>query len=67
MKQTQVIGQAILEDSERDQDIQLDIEDLLNIVARAHLFNWTSPTHDIVRRLMNEVNEFQPIKEKERW
>ena len=67
MKQTKVIGQAIREDSARDREIQLDIEDILNMVARAHLFNWTAPTHDIVRRLMNEVSEFQPIGEKGRW
>jgi len=67
MKQIKIIGQAIKEDSERDGDIQRDLEDLLNVLARAYLFNWTAPTHDIVRRLMNEVHEFQPIKEKERW
>lgn len=67
MKQIKVIGQAIIEYSERDREIQLDIEDILNMVARAHLFNWTAPTHDIVRRLINEVYEFQPIEEKERW
>ena len=67
MKQITVIGQAIKDNSERYREIQLDIEDLLNLVARAHLFNWTAPTHDLVRRLMNEVDEFQPIEEKERW
>lgn len=67
MKQKTIIGQVINESSDRSQEIQLDLEDILNMVARAHLFNWTAPLHDIVRRLMNEVNEFKPLTEEERW
>ena len=60
MKQMQVTGVAIREHSERSSEIQYDLEDFLNAVARASFFNWTAPTHDIVRRLMNEVAEFEP-------
>ena len=60
MKQVRITGNIIPEYSDRSTEIQLDIEDLLNMVARAHFFNWTAPTHDIVRRLMNEVHEFKP-------
>lgn len=63
MKQIHVRGDIINEDSVRDREIQLDLEDILNMCARAHLFNWSAPTHDIVRRLMNEVYEFKPIQE----
>lgn len=65
MKQMHVPGVIINEDSARDREIQLDLEELLNTVAHMYSFNWTAPTHDIVRRLMNEVNEFQPIEEVE--
>ncbi len=60
MKQMQVQGITIPEYSRRSTDIQLHLEDFLNTTARAHFFNWTAPTHDIVRRLMNEVAEFNP-------
>lgn len=65
MKQVRIEGQLIQEYSLRDREIQLEIEDLLNMVARANLFNWTAPTHDIVRRLMNEVLEFKPVADEE--
>lgn len=58
MKQMQIQGQDIDEYSDRSFDIQNDIEELLALAAAAHRFNWTAPLHDIVRRLMNEVNEF---------
>ncbi|MBA7603968.1 hypothetical protein ES703_11086 [subsurface metagenome] len=64
MKQMHVPGVIINEHSPRDREIQLDLEDLLNMVARAHYFNWQAPTHDIVRRLMNEVHEFRPAEEE---
>lgn len=64
MKQMQVPGVTIKEYSDRDREIQLDLEDFLNTLARAHFFNWTAPTHDIVRRLMNEVHEFKPAAEE---
>lgn len=60
MKQMQIEGVIIEEYSPRGLEIQLDLEYFLNVLARAHFFNWTSPTHDIVRRLMNEVQEFEP-------
>lgn len=60
MKQMQVPGVPIDEHSDRSSEIQLDLEDFLNTLARGHFFNWTAPTHDIVRRLMNEVQEFNP-------
>jgi len=65
MRQIQVPGINIPEDSPRDREIQLDLEDVLNSMARAHFFNWTAPTHDIVRRLMNEVREFKPLEGEE--
>lgn len=65
MKQVRIEGQLIQEYSDLDREIQLDLEDLLNMIARAHNFNWTCPTHDIVRRLMNEVHEFKPVAEEE--
>lgn len=63
MKQMRIEGQPIKEYSDLDRQIRLDLKDLLNMIARAHNFNWTAPTHDIVRRLMNEVHEFKPIQE----
>lgn len=60
MKQVRIEGQVIREYSLLSSEIQTDLEDLLNMIARAHNFNWTAPTHDIVRRLMNEVAEFEP-------
>lgn len=58
MKQMQIQGEDIDEYSDRSFDIQNDIEELLALAAAAHQFNWSGPLHDIVRRLMNEVNEF---------
>lgn len=60
MKQMQVQSVPIKEHSARDTEIQYDLEDLLNMAARAHFFNWTAPTHDIVRGLMEAVREFEP-------
>lgn len=60
MKHVRVEGEMIQEYSDLDREIQQDLEDILNMIARAHNFNWTAPTHDIVRRLMNEVHEFEP-------
>ena len=65
MKQIHVEGVTIREYSDRDREIQLDLEDLLNCAAFFYLFNWTAPTHDIVRRLMNEVHEFKPAAEED--
>lgn len=60
MKQMHIKGVRIPGHSKRSTEIQLDLEHSLNVLARAHFFNWTAPTHDIVRRLMNEVHEFEP-------
>lgn len=60
MHQRQVKGEIIEEDSDRSNDIQYDLEELLALAASAYMFNWTAPLHDIVRRLMNEVAEFKP-------
>lgn len=65
MIQTKVKGQAIKEDTDRSNEIQYTIEEQLAMLAVYFHFNWTAPLHDIVRRLMNEVYEFVPLKEDE--
>lgn len=65
MIQTKVEGQAIQEDTDRSNEIQWTIEEQLAMLGVYFHFNWTAPLHDIVRRLMNEVYEFVPLKEDE--
>lgn len=65
MIQIKVAGQAIQQDTDRSNEIQYEIEEYLALIAVAYQFNWTAPLHDIVRRLMNEVYEFVPLKEDE--
>lgn len=65
MRQTLIKGEIIQEDTDRSNEIQNDIEELLALVASAYRFNWMEPLHDIIRRLMNEVHEFLPLKEED--
>jgi len=65
MKQMQVPGVIIKEYTERSNDIQSRIQLMLLIISVNFQFTWTAPLHDIVRRLMNEVHEFQPAIEEQ--
>jgi len=65
MQQKLIKGEPIQEHTVRSNDIQYDMEELLALLAAAHRFNWTGPLHDLVRCIMNDIHEFQPIAEDE--
>ncbi len=64
MKQTRTKSTIIKELTYRSTGIQNEIEHFLIRLAARCNFNWKEPTHDIARRLMNEISEFEPFKEE---
>lgn len=51
------------EHSYKGQEIMNDFEVMLMMAARHHKISFKTPPHDIARRFMNEIVEFEPGKE----
>lgn len=49
------------------QSIMYNFKDALKLVVNNHGVTFKSPPHDIARRLLNEIVEFEPMREEEIW
>lgn len=58
------MSEAFNEHDEKAQEIKTWAEKALNWMKETYSINYKEPPHDIARRLLNEIVEFQAEEEK---